>query len=137
MNEVILSGRLTKDPEIRYTKDGTAAGNFTLAVDRRFKREGSPEADFPRCTVWGKTAELAEKYLKKGTKIMVAGRIQTGSYEKDGRKVYTTDIIVSSQEFADSKPEGQSAQPESTQPETASDEFMDIPDNLAEDLPFN
>ena len=131
MNEVILSGRLTKDPEIRYTKDGTAVGNFTLAVDRRFKREGSPEADFPRCTVWGKTAELAEKYLKKGTKIMVTGRIQTGSYEKDGRKVYTTDVIIDHFEFCEKK-----ADTEATAPDIPDDHFVDVPEGIQEELPF-
>jgi len=136
MNNVILSGRLTADPEIRYTQDGKAVATYTLAVDRPAARQ-EQKADFIRCTAWEKKAEFAEKYMRKGRKFIVEGRIQTGSYEKDGRKVYTTDIIVSSQEFADSKPEGQSAQPESTQPEMASDEFMDVPENLAEDLPFN
>lgn len=131
MNEVILSGRLAKDPEIRYTKDGTAAGNFTLAVDRRFKREGSPEADFPRCTVWGRTAELAEKYLKKGTKIMITGRIQTGSYEKDGRKIYTTDVIIDNFEFCEKK-----ADTETTAPDIPDDHFVDVPEGIQEELPF-
>jgi single-strand DNA-binding protein len=135
MNNVILSGRLTADPEIRYTQAGTPVANYILAVDRYSKDE--KKADFIRCVAWGKRAEFAEKYMQKGRKFIISGAIQTDSYEKDGRKVYTTDIIVSSQEFADSKPEGQSAQPESTQHETASDEFMDVPENLAEELPFN
>lgn len=134
MNNVILSGRLTADPEIRHTQAGTPVANYTLAVDRYSKDE--KKADFIRCVAWGKRAEFAEKYMQKGRKFIISGSIQTDSYEKDGRKVYTTDIIVNSQEFADSKSEGQTTAPE-TAHETASDEFMDIPDNLAEDLPFN
>lgn len=132
MNEVVLSGRLTKDPEIRATKDGTMVGNFTLAVDRRFKKDGQPEADFPRCIAWGKTADFAEKYLAKGTKIMIAGRLQTGSYEKDGRKVYTTDVIVDHIEFCEGKKEQQEEQP----PEIPDDHFVDVPEGIQEELPF-
>ena len=109
MNKVILLGRLTRDPELRYTNgnDPMAIGRYTLAVDRRFKREGEQTADFISCTVFGKQAEFAEKYLKQGTKILIAGRIQTGSYtNKDGVKVYTTDVIVDEQEFAESKNDG-------------------------------
>ena len=132
MNEVVLSGRLVKDPEIRATKDGTMVGNFILAVDRRFKKDGQPEADFPRCIAWGKTADFAEKYLTKGTKIMIAGRLQTGSYEKDGRKVYTTDIIVDHIEFCEGKKEQQAEQP----PEIPDDHFVDVPEGIQEELPF-
>lgn len=109
MNKVILLGRLTRDPELRYTNgnDPMAIGRYTLAVDRRFKRDGEQTADFIPCTVFGKQAEFAEKYLKQGTKILIAGRIQTGSYtNKDGAKVYTTEVIVDEQEFAESKNDG-------------------------------
>lgn len=106
MNRVVLMGRLTRDPEIRYSQGekSTAVGRYTLAVDRIFKKEGEPTADFINCVAFGRTAELAEKYLKKGSRIIVEGRIQTGSYtDKNGRKVYTTDVIVDYQEFAESK----------------------------------
>lgn len=103
MNLVCLMGRLTRDPEIRTTESTTIA-RYTLAVDRRFKKDGEQGADFINCVAFGKSAEFAEKYFQKGTKIAVTGRIQTGSYEKeDGTKVYTTDIIVDNQEFAESK----------------------------------
>ena len=103
MNKVLLIGRLAKDPELRYTQSGTAVANFTLAVNRRYNPNGEQEADFINCTAWGKTGEFAEKYLRKGMKIAVEGRIQTGSYEKDGVKHYTTDIIVDRHEFCESK----------------------------------
>lgn len=107
MNKVILSGRLTKDPEIRYSQGANpmAIGRFTLAVDRRFKRKGDEQtADFISCIAYGKTAEFAEKYLKKATKINCCGRIQTGSYtNKEGSKVYTTDVVIEEMEFAESK----------------------------------
>ena len=99
-------GRLTRDPEIRYTtgEKQMSIARFTLAVDRRFKRDGEPDADFIGCTAFGKTAEFAERYLKQGTKICVTGRIQTGSYtNKDGVKVYTTDVVIEECEFAESK----------------------------------
>ena len=104
MNEVILMGRLTRDPEIRYTEMGKCIARYTLAVDRRGKEQA---ADFITCVAFEKNAEFAEKYLKKGTKIAVTGRLRTGSYEKDdGTKVYTTDVIVSTHEFAESKKDG-------------------------------
>ena len=106
MNKVILMGRLTRDPEIRYAQDNSLpVARFTLAVDRRFKRDNSQQtADFISCVAFGKTAEFTEKYLKKGTKMAVTGRIQTGSYtNKDGVKVYTTEVVVEDQEFAESK----------------------------------
>lgn len=106
MNHVTLMGRLTRDPDVRYGQgDGAMQiARYTLAVDRRFKREGQPTADFISCVAFGKSAEFAEKYFHKGIKIAVEGRIQTGSYEKqDGTKVYTTDVIVENQEFAESK----------------------------------
>lgn len=103
MNKVILIGRLTVDPEIRVTNSGKKVASYRMAVDRNVKTEGQPEADFINCTAWGKTGEFAEKYLHKGMKIAVEGRIQTGSYEKDGVKHYTTDIIVDRHEFCESK----------------------------------
>ena len=110
MNKVILMGRLTRDPEVRYSQgeQATAIARYTVAVDRRFRRDGdSQTADFIGCVAFGRQAEFAEKYLRKGTKIALTGRIQTGSYtNKDGQKVYTTDVIVEDQEFADSKGAG-------------------------------
>lgn len=103
MNKVILIGRLTADPEIRQTNSGKTVASYRMAVDRNVKTEGQPEADFINCTAWGKTGEFAEKYLRKGMKIAIEGRIQTGSYEKDGVKHYTTDIIVDRHEFCESK----------------------------------
>lgn len=106
MNRVVLMGRLTREPEIRYSQGekATAVARYTLAVTRSYKREGEPDADFINCVAFGRIAELAEKYLKKGSRIIVEGRIQTGSYtDKNGRKVYTTDVIVDYQEFAESK----------------------------------
>lgn len=118
MNNVVLMGRLTRDPEVRYSTGDNplAIAKYTLAVDRRIKRDGEPTADFINCTVFGKGAEFAEKYLRKGTKVAVTGRIQTGSYtNQDGQKVYTTDVVVDSQEFAESK----SADSEADTPATA------------------
>ena len=106
MNKVILMGRLTRDPEVRYSQGerAMAIARYTLAVDRRYRKAGKAETDFISCVSFGKNAEFAEKYLKKGLKILVSGRIQTGSYvNKDGQKVYTTDVVVEDQEFADSK----------------------------------
>ncbi len=105
MNKVILMGRLTRDPEVRYAQgDNTAVARYTLAVDRRFKRDGEASADFINCVTFGRSAEFAEKYLRQGTKVAVSGRIQTGSYtNRDGQKVYTTEVVVEDQEFAESK----------------------------------
>lgn len=103
MNKVILIGRLTSDPELRHTQSGKTVASYRLAVDRQNKQEGQPEADFLNCVTWSKNADFASKYLKKGTKIAIEGRIQTGSYEKDGVKHYTTDIIVERHEFCESK----------------------------------
>ena len=106
MNKVILIGRLTRDVETRYSQGANpvAVARYTLAIDRRFKKEGEQEADFISCVAFGKAGEFAEKYFKKGTKIAITGRIQTGSYtNKDGQKVYTTDVVVEEQEFAESK----------------------------------
>ena len=105
MNKIILVGRLTRDPEIRYAQQSdTAIARYTLAVDRLVKREGEPQADFLRCVAFGRTAEFAERYLQKGTKIAVTGRLQTGSYtNSDGQRIYTTDVVIESQEFCESK----------------------------------
>ena len=146
MNKVILMGRLTRDPEVRYSQGESplAIARYTLAVDRRFNRNGDDAtADFINCVAFGKSGEFAERYLRKGTKIAVTGRIQTGSYtNKDGVKVYTTEVVVEDQEFAESKnsagsgdsgfaPAGRPA------PAAAGDGFMNIPDGIDEELPFN
>lgn len=140
MNKVILMGRLCADPEVRYSQNQnqTAVARYRLAVDRRFKREGEQTADFISCVAFGKVAEFAEKYLRQGTKIAITGRIQTGSYtNKDGRqKIYTTDVVVEDHEFAESK--GASAGNNGTTQRAAdSDGFMNIPDDIGEELPFN
>ena len=106
MNKVILMGRLTRDPEVRYSagENALAIARYTLAVDRRFRRDGEATADFISCVSFGRTAEFAEKYFRQGLKVLVAGRIQTGSYTNNsGQKVYTTDVIVEEQEFAEGK----------------------------------
>ena len=143
MNKVILMGRLTKDPETRYTQGDNpmAISRYNLAVDRRFKREGDQNADFIPCIVFGKGGEFAEKYLRKGTKVAVVGRIQTGSYtNKDGQKVYTTEVVVEEQEFAEGKAGSQQTtqqKPAQTREESM-DGFMNIPDGMDdEELPFN
>ena len=133
MNNVSLMGRLTRDPEIKYSESSSRA-NFTLAVDRDFKKEGQPTADFIRCVVFGKKAEFTEKYLHKGMKIAVTGRIQTSSYEKDGRRYYTTDVFVEKIEFAESKA-ASSAQSAPSQEDE--DGFMNIAGEIStESLPF-
>lgn len=132
MNRVILIGRLTKDPEIRTSGNYTIA-SFSLAVDRKFKRDGEPEADFFNCTAFNKTAEFIEKYCKKGTKMVVEGRIQNDNYEKDGVKHYGVKIMVDSLEFAESK--SASSTP-STKAEITGDEFVDAASALTEELPF-
>ena len=151
MNKVILMGRLTRDPEVRYTNSGEnqmAIARYTVAVDRRGRRNGTDEqtADFIGCVAFGKQGEFADKYLKKGTKVLVTGRIQTGSYtNKDGQKVYTTDVVVEEQEFAESKNSEQSQAPASAQSSasvpsvggSADDGFMNIPDGIEDELPFN
>ena len=154
MNKVILMGRLTRDPEVRYSagNNSMAVARYTLAVDRRFRRDGENNADFIGCVAFGKSAEFAEKYLRQGTKIIVTGRIQTGSYtNRDGQKVYTTDVVVEDQEFAESKaaasesgmmrqsapsPMAASPMPSPAQVSSA-DGFMNIPDGIDEELPFN
>ena len=152
MNKAILMGRLTRDPEVRYTQgeNQMAIARYTLAVDRRFNRNNEGEtADFISCVAFGKAGEFAEKYFRKGTKVAVTGRIQTGSYtNKDGAKVYTTDVVVEEQEFAESKNSNnggissesfqagpsRASQPVSMEP---AEGFMNIPDGIDEELPFN
>lgn len=139
MNKVILMGRLTREPEIRYTlgNNPTAVAKYSLTVPRKFKREGEPDCDFINCVAFGKLGEFAEKYLHKGTKIAVVGRIQTGSYtNKDGQKVYTTDVVVEEQEFAESK--SQQQQQEQPKPAPTDDMgFMQIPEGIDDsELPF-
>lgn len=141
MNRVILMGRIVRDPDVRYSNGAngsTAVARYTLAVDRKFKQDGQPTADFINCIAFGKLGEFAEKYLHKGTKIAVVGRIQTGSYtNKDGQKVYTTDVVVEEQEFCESKSSQQSQNNDRPQPSN-DDSFMNIPDNLEDEgLPFN
>lgn len=141
MNKVILMGRLTRDPDIRYSQGEkqTAIARYTLAVDRRFKQEGQPNADFINCLALGKNGEFAEKYLHKGTKVVVVGNWQTGSYtNKDGNKVYTNECLVESCEFAESKAAAQNNQSaDRPEPMPDGDGFMNIPDGIDEELPFN
>lgn len=146
MNRVILMGRLTRDPEVRYSQgeNAMAVARYTLAVDRRFNRNNDDQtADFIGCVAFGRQGEFAEKYLHKGTKIAVTGRIQTGSYtNKDGVKVYTTDVVVEDHEFVESKNsagsgDGGFAPVNRPAPAAAGDGFMNIPDGIDEELPFN
>ena len=151
MNKVILMGRLTRDPEVRYSagENSMAIARYTLAVDRRFKRDGEATADFISCVAFGRAAEFAERYFRQGIRIVVSGRIQTGSYtNRDGNKVYTTDVVVEEQEFAESK--NSAAGNSNTKGDTAAgqpignagttvdaDGFMNIPDGIDEELPFS
>ncbi|MBQ8596151.1 MAG: single-stranded DNA-binding protein [Lachnospiraceae bacterium] len=147
MNKVILMGRLTRDPEVRYSQgdNAMAIARYTLAVDRRFNRNGDEgSADFIGCVAFGRAGEFAEKYFRKGTKVLVTGRIQTGSYtNRDGVKVYTTDVVVEDQEFAESKNSnagndgGYVSNNRAPEPSGAGDGFMNIPDGIDEELPFN
>lgn len=149
MNKVILMGRLTRDPEVRYSQgdNATAIARFTLAVDRRIKRDNEVSVDYINCVSFGRSAEFAEKYFHKGTKIVIVGRIQTGSYtNKDGQKVYTTDIVIEEQDFAESKAASQqnnsgnaqnasnNQQAQQPKPQTSPDGFMSADD---EGLPFH
>ena len=132
MNKVILMGRLTADPDIRYTQDGKQVAIFTLAVDRRIAK-GEQKADFIRCHGWEKRAEIAEKYFHKGIKLVITGRIQTGSYkDRDGKTIYTTDVVIEDQEFAESK-NADSKQP--VEKPVDNEGFMPVPDDL-DGLPF-
>ena len=144
MNKVILMGRLTRDPDIRYSQGekSTAVARYTLAVDRKFKKDGDVSADFINCIAFGKNGEFAEKYLRQGTKIVAVGRIQTGSYtNKDGQRVYTTDVVVEEHEFAESKKAASENSENSNTPsntfETGKDGFMNIPDGIDEEIPFD
>ena len=164
MNKVVLMGRLTRNPDIRYSQGerATCVARYTLAVNRRFKRDGEPDADFINCVAFGRQGEFAEKYLKQGTKIVISGRIQTGSYtNREGVRVYTTDIVVEEQDFAESKasaanysggypadngfqsaPMAEPQAPARPNPANAnggqaeSDGFMTIPEGIEEELPF-
>lgn len=142
MNKVILMGRLTRDPDVRYTQgeEPMEIARFTLAVDRRGKRDGEASADFPSCVCFRRTAEFIEKYAHQGTKLVVVGRIQTGSYtNRDGQKVYTTDVVVEEAEFAESKAaaDRNTQQTPPPSPDTGADGFMNIPDGIEEELPFD
>lgn len=148
MNKIILMGRLTRDPEVRYSQgeNQVAVARFSLAVNRKWKREGEPEADFFNCTAFGKLAEFAEKYLRQGIKVVVTGRIQNDNYtNREGQKVYSVQVLVEEMEFAESKSASAAnagaalyqtgAKPS---PEQAADNgFMSIPDGAEEELPFN
>ena len=143
LNKVILMGRLTRNPEVRYSQGekATCVAKYTLAVNRRFHREGEQDADFINCVAFGKQGEFAEKYLKQGTKIVISGRIQTGSYtNRDGVKVYTTDVVIEELEFAESKKAAEtSSTPQNTQGVKSNPEddgFMTIPEGVEEELPF-
>lgn len=145
MNKVHLMGRLTRDPEVRYSQgeNAMAVARYALAVDRKYNRNNDEQsADFINCVAFGRNGEFAEKYLRKGTKIVVTGRIQTGSYtNKDGVKVYTTDVVVEEQEFAESKNNSSnnagSSSDSTPSYDSAGDGFMNIPDGIDEELPFN
>ena len=145
MNKVILMGRLTRDPEVKYSQGETsmAVARYTLAVDRRGRGDGEQSADFISCVAFGKAGEWAEKWLRKGIKIAITGRIQTGSYtNREGQKVYTTDVAIEEQEFAESRAasEGNSQNQQNQQrqqEQSAGDGFMNIPDGIDEELPFN
>ena len=151
MNKVILMGRLTRDPDVRYSagENALAIARYTLAVDRRFKRDGEATADFISCVAFGRAAEFAERYFHQGIRIVVCGRIQTGSYtNREGQKVYTTEVVVEEQEFAESKSASDqyaASHPSAPAPSAAAptpsavsaDGFMNIPDGIDEELPFN
>lgn len=143
MNRVMLIGRLTKDPDYRATQNSSYA-RFNVAVDRRLKKDGAEQtADFPSCVAWGKTAEFVDKYFHKGMKIGIVGRIETGSYtDRNGNKVYTTDVVAEEVEFVESKNAsggGGNAAPvaQTTPPATSDDGWMNVPDGIDEELPFN
>lgn len=140
MNKVVLMGRLTRDPEVRYSQgeNSVAIARYTLAVRRKFHREGEPEADFINCLCFGKPAEFVEKYFRQGMQVTISGRIQTGSYtNRDGVKVYTTEVVVEEQEFAESRNAGNAAPARPpVPPVSAGDGFMNIPDGIDEELPF-
>ena len=135
MNKIILCGRLTADTEIRYSNDGKAVARFNFAVNRRFKRDGDPEADFFQCVAFGKIAETLEKCsVRKGTKLLLDGEMRNNNYEKDGVKHYGMQVVVNSFEFCESKGSSGQATP---QPQTDSDGLMNIPADIDEELPFS
>lgn len=139
MNKVVLVGRLTRDPEVRYSQgdNATVVGRYTLAVERRNKKDGEPTADFIPCVVFGRSAEFAEKYFRQGMRISISGHIQTGSYtNKDGVKVYTTVVIVEEQEFAESKSESKNTS-NPVEESSADDGFMNLTDEYDDELPFH
>ena len=138
MNKIILIGRLTRDPEIRYSTNdnNTAIARYTLAVNRPFRKNGEQQADFLPCIALGKTAEFAEKYLAKGMRVAVEGRIQTGSYtNQEGQKIYTTDVVVERQEFLEKRADNGQQSPDNAN--NYDDRYMDIPNGIDEELPFN
>lgn len=139
MNRALLTGRLTRDPDVRYSQGEpqVAVARYILAVDRYYKKDGEQTADFIRCVTFGKNAEFAEKYLHRGIKIVIEGRIQTGSYtDKDGRNVYTTDIVVERHEFAESE-NATDTDGQPTADQTDGDGFLNIPEGIDDELPFN
>ena len=137
-NKVFLCGRLTRDPDVRYGDNQKAVARFSLAVDRRFVRDGDPTADFFNCTAFGKQAEFVEKYLKKGTKMIVIGRLQNNDYTKeDGTKIYSVQILVDELEFAESMRSSEgSSQQAAPRAESSSGGFMNIPAGIDDELPF-
>lgn len=145
MNKVILMGRLTREPDVRYaqgngSQESMCVARYTLAVDRRGRRDGQQTADFISCVAFGRDGEFAEKYFMKGTKLTVSGRIRTGSYtNREGQKVYTTEVVIEEQEFAESKGDssGSRQQGEQTGYTDAGGGFMNIPDGIDEELPFS
>ena len=161
MNKIILMGRLTRDPEVRYTADSLAIARYTIAVNRRIRRNGEAEADFISCVAFGKNGEFAEKYFHQGLKIAITGHIQTGSYKnREGQTIYTTEVVVEEQEFAESKSASENAGDSASQNSnrtlnpagrsnnrngnkskpsdpSPTDAFMDVPDSIDEELPFN
>lgn len=145
MNNVSLVGRLVRDPEVRYGQnESVSVAKFSLAVERKWKRDGEPTVDFINCTVFGKSAEFTEKYFRKGMRVAITGRIQTGSYKnKDGQTVFTTEIIVESQEIAQSKSESNESSTASNAEAGKSpygsigDDFMSIPEGTEDELPLS
>ena len=140
MNKVILMGRLTRDPEVRYTgnEDALVVAQYTLAVNRRYKRDGEAAADFIRCIAFGKAAQFAEKYFYQGIRICVSGHLRSGSYtNREGQKIYTTDVIIEEQDFAESRKSSELTSVSNSDTETDADGFMNIPDGLDEELPFH
>ena len=138
MNKIILMGRLTRDPEVRYTqKDNTPVARYSLAVDKKIKRDDGITADFFNIVAFGKFAEFTEKYLRKGTKMLISGRVQTGTYDKDGVKIPFFEVVVEEQEFAESKNSASSDGSTNSGITTDEQGFMHIPDDFPEELPFN